>query len=593
MAGTIDIERVYCMNQAGIFIQVICAILAAMILSYLFANGRRCKATYSYMLCVFLLLLWNIAEIILLTSINKEQEMLALKIKFLPIVYIGVSWLYFCLTITNHKITKCKYFKFILISFPAVCYAFLLTNEYHHLFYKDVIFKTRLIRGPVFLIHTIESYLCIIIGTIYFAKSLKKAGKRTYRILFFLLLFLPLTVDILMLTDVISIKGLDMTAQSLLITLIIIGIIVYQKKFLNLLPVASRHFIEKMSDAIVVIDHENIVVGLNDAVNTMFPGLKLNMFDSALKLSDYIRSNATGNMRDTIADSLEKGKDSYSVKGKLKINDMDIFLEIGILTGFNQSYNGRLIIVEDRSEEQQLINEIRNKNILLMQTNERLMLANKKLTEANYRLEQYSQTAEELAITRERNRMGREVHDTVGHTLTLLIALAENVKSGLIDNQQELKDILDKSIDISRQALNDIRRFLSGIGAECCEKTNLEDWLRSLADIHLTSGTKVEVSITDNIPAIDTSKAMAIYRICQESVTNAIRHGHAKTVNIIIKRYPKGIRIYIIDDGKGCSEIVKGYGLTGMEERVKKLGGNITFGSDGEKGFNIVANLPI
>ena len=77
------------------------------------------------------------------------------------------------------------------------------------------------------------------------------------------------------------------------------------------------------------------------------------------------------------------------------------------------------------------------------------------------------------------------------------------------------------------------------------------------------------------------------------SVTNAIRHGQAKTVNIIIKGHSKGIRLYIIDDGKGCRDLVKGYGLTGMEERIAKLGGNITFGSDGEKGFNIIANLPV
>lgn len=128
---------------------------------------------------------------------------------------------------------------------------------------------------------------------------------------------------------------------------------------------------------------------------------------------------------------------------------------------------------------------------------------------------------------------------------------------------------------------------------ESFENTNLVDLLNDLMNNHLSSGTRIEVSISENLPAIDAVRAMAVYRICQEAVTNAIRHGQAKTVNIIIKGHPEGIRLYIFDDGKGCDELVKGYGLTGMEERVAKLGGNITFGSDGEKGFNIVANLPV
>ncbi|NLM12073.1 MAG: histidine kinase [Clostridiaceae bacterium] len=582
------------MNQAGIFIQVICAILAAMILTYLFANGRRCRTTYSYMLCIGLLLFWNIAEILLLMSSNNEQEMLALKIKFLPVVYIGVSWLYFCLVITNHKIIDNNLFKFILIFFPAVCYAFLLTNELHHLFYKEVIFKTKLIRGPVFWVHTVESYFCIITGTVCFFISLKKVGKtQNKNILFILALLIPLTANILMLTDVIPNRGFDITAQVLLITLIIFGIAVYQKKFLNLIPVAARHFIENMSDGIAIIDHENTVVGLNDSINIMFPGLNLKIYDSARKLSRYIRNNATGSMRDTLADALESGKIGCSVKGKLEINGMDVYLEIGTLTGFNQSHNGKIVIFEDRREEQQLLNEIKNKNIQLTNANERLIHANKMLTEANYRLEQYSKTAEELAVTRERNRMGRELHDTVGHTLTLLIALAENVKLKLKDGQEELKNIIDKSIEISRQALNDIRNYLKGKYAESFKNTNLSDLLKDLTNDHLSSGTKIEVSISENIPTLDTARAMTIYRICQESVTNAIRHGQAKTVNIIIKGHSKGIRLYIIDDGKGCRDLVKGYGLTGMEERIAKLGGNITFGSDGEKGFNIIANLPV
>ena len=586
------------MEQAGILIPVICAVLAAMILTYLFANGRRCRTTDSYMLCITLILFWNIAEIPLLMADNIEQEMLALKVKFLPVVYLGVSWLYFCLTIANCKILNSRIFKIAIILFPAVCYVFLLTNEHHHLFFREGAFITRPLKGevlgPVFWIHVVESYLCIITGTVIIIKNLRKAGRKfSNYILLILSLLLPLAANILILAGIIPYRRFDVTAQAILLTLVIFGIAVYRKKFLNLIPVAARHFIENMSDGIVIIDNDNVVVGLNDAINEAFPGLNLNIYDPARKLLDFIRDNSTGGMRDTIVDILESGSGNCCVKGRLEINGVDFYVETGILTDFNGSCCGRMVIFEDRREEQQLLNEIKNKNIQLTNINERLIEANKMLTEANYRLEEYSKTAEELAVTRERNRMGREVHDTVGHTLTLLIALTENVKSRLEGRQEDLKCILDKGIEISRQALNDIRIYLKGLHEESFENTNLVDLLNDLMNNHLSSGTRIEVSISENLPAIDAVRAMAVYRICQEAVTNAIRHGQAKTVNIIIKGHPEGIRLYIFDDGKGCDELVKGYGLTGMEERVAKLGGNITFGSDGEKGFNIVANLPV
>lgn len=582
------------MNRAAIILQVICAVLTSMLLSYLSASGRRCKSTNIYMFCTGLLLFWNVAEILLLMSENGKDKIIIFKIKFIPVVYAGVSWLYFCLTATCHKIAENRLFKFTLIVFPAACYAFLLTNEHHRMFYKGIMFKTRLAGGPVFWIHTVESYFCLISGTVILLNKFKIMEKSAdKKVLFALVLLIPLTADILMLTDAAPGKGLIMSVQVFLIVLIIAGIIVYRKKFLYLTPAAAGSFIENMPDGIVIIDSRNIIVGMNNAINEMLPGLKLKIYDSAVKLSDYIRNRSFGEIRDRLADAIESEGDFYPVKGNLKIDGLNIYVEAGILKNFNRACRGRIVIFEDQSEEYKLMNEIKNKNLLLTIVNERLIYVNKMLKEANYRLEQYSRTAEELAASKERNRMSREVHDTVGHTLTLLIALSENIKSKLNDDQEELKKMLDKNIDISRQALNDIRNYLKGLCSDSVKNTNLAEWLKDLANDHAVSGVDIEVSIDENIPDLDASRTMTVYRVCQEAVTNAIRHGEAKTVNIIIKRHSDGIKLYIIDDGKGCKNIVKGYGITGMEERISKLGGTVSFGSDGEKGFSVIAFLPV
>lgn len=579
----------------SVIIQVICAVLAGSILAYLIANGRRTKTTYSYMNCISLLLMWNISEVLLILSENPVEEMLALKLKFLPVVYIGACWLHFCLLATNCEWAKKKIFEVVLFSIPAILYLFLITNELHHLFYTEVIFKTRLCRGPIFWVHTVESYFCLISGTLYlFINMRRKFGKRTRESIWLIMaVLLPMVANILMLAEVIPNQGTDITAQVMLSSIIFLGVAVYQKKFLNLIPVAARHFIENMSDGIIIIDHENLVVGMNEAVNSLLPHLRLNIFDQADKITAYIRENACAKADDALLEAFEKDKGVKLVKGFIKLDEMELSIEVRELTGFRQSAAGRVIVIEDRSEEQQLLREIQNKNLLLTNANENLRMSNKMLSEANNRLEQFSATVEELAVSRERNRMGREVHDTVGHTLTLLIALAENVKLRLGEDQQDIRDSLDMSIDLSRQALNDIRSCLKGICEESFKKIELAEWLNYLEKINASSGIKVAYTIPDELPVLDAPRVMAIYRICQESVTNAIRHGHAKVVNIIIKNQPNSLRLYIFDDGQGCPEIIKGYGLAGMEERVRKLGGNISFGSDGEQGFNIIAEIPL
>ncbi|NLN65247.1 MAG: histidine kinase [Clostridiaceae bacterium] len=578
-----------------ILTQVICAILAGGILVYLATNGRRNRSSFSYMLCIGLLLLWHIAEIVLMLSRDPVQEMIALKIKFLPVVYIGVSWLYFCLATVHSKWVEKKTFVWTLFAIPALFYLFMITHEFHHLFFKEVIFKTKIVRGPVFWLHTAESYYCIFYGSFYLFAGLKKKFGRTTRenLLLLIAVMLPMAANIIMLIEIIPNRGMDITSQVMLLTMIFFGVAVYQKGFLDLIPVAARHFIENTSVGIIIIDNENLVVGVNDAINRLLPELQLKIYDPVDKITRYIRKNCQTEAARIFVESMEGKPFLEPVRASMKLKGLDLNLEGRVLTGFNQSATGRLLVVEDRSEEQQLLSEIREKNLLLTKTNEELLHSNSLLTKANSRLERFSITIEELAISRERNRVGREVHDTVGHTLTLLVALAENAKLKLTEDQVEIRDTLDKSIDLSRQALNDIRSCLKGICLESFKSTELAEWMSHLVKTNASSGTIVEYSISSKIPPLDAARVMAIYRVCQESVTNAIRHGQAHKVNIIIKSQQNMLRLYVFDDGKGCRAIKKGYGLTGMEERIAMLNGSISFGSDGEKGFNIIAELPL
>jgi signal transduction histidine kinase len=243
----------------------------------------------------------------------------------------------------------------------------------------------------------------------------RKVGKSLkYIMLLLLAVLIPMVANALMLIGVLPNKGLDITSQVLLLSFIFFGVAVYQQKFLNLYPVAARHFIETMPDGIIILDKENLVIGVNGAVNNLFPGLGLKIYDKSIKIIDYIRENDEEGFSPVLALALQDASTQLTEKVKLKIHDMVITVELMTLAGFHQTPTGKIVILENVTEEQQLLDEIQKKNLLLTKSNIRLTHSNNMLMSANNRLEKLSQTIEELAVMKERNRVGREVHDTVG-----------------------------------------------------------------------------------------------------------------------------------------------------------------------------------
>jgi signal transduction histidine kinase len=107
------------------------------------------------------------------------------------------------------------------------------------------------------------------------------------------------------------------------------------------------------------------------------------------------------------------------------------------------------------------------------------------------------------------------------------------------------------------------------------------------------SGMDIDFTYEGFSSFVSANYSKVIFRVCQEALTNSLRHGKAKHVNIILKLNDNKIKIFIFDDGCGSPNIKKGFGLSGMEQRVKDLDGNIVFGSDGESGFNIRLEIPI
>lgn len=233
--------------------------------------------------------------------------------------------------------------------------------------------------------------------------------------------------------------------------------------------------------------------------------------------------------------------------------------------------------------------EIIEKNLEL---NKRLEIANTDLKRTNEELEKSLMDNARLAEIRERNRIAREIHDTLGHTLTGLAAGIDACIALAGDDKPALRNQLDLLSKVSRNGIKDIRMSVSSLRPDAPERLNLKNAIEELVEnTKRVAGVNIKLDCDIINLKFDEDEEMAIYRIVQESLTNAIRHGKAKNIDVSIKKNYGSINLLICDDGIGCEDIKAGFGLRHIRERVNMLKGQVNFSS--EEGFKVEAMIPI
>ncbi|MGN0356132.1 MAG: sensor histidine kinase [Muricoprocola sp.] len=214
------------------------------------------------------------------------------------------------------------------------------------------------------------------------------------------------------------------------------------------------------------------------------------------------------------------------------------------------------------------------------------------LQTANEQLQEYADMSERMAQTRERNRLAREIHDTLGHTLTG-IAMGLDACMALIDISPEMtKEQLEKLSTVSREGITDIRRSVNELRPDALERLSLDVAIRKMiTDMSKMSDVQIFFETDVRKMQFDEDEENAIYRVIQESITNAVRHGKAKKIWITMQRQEGEIVLTIRDNGIGCKEIKSGFGTRHIRERIEMLRGTVSF--DGHNGFTVTANIPI
>ncbi len=227
---------------------------------------------------------------------------------------------------------------------------------------------------------------------------------------------------------------------------------------------------------------------------------------------------------------------------------------------------------------------------------ERLREQTEALARANQQLRHYASALEQLTVSRERNRMARELHDTLAHTLADLTVQMETAKAYARVNPETTCELLDTALISARSGLQETRRSLKSLRASPLVELGLAAALGELAQTTAeVAALRLDLTIDAVLPTLPPDSEQAIYRIAQEALANVNYHAGAAHLTVALTFAPGMIHLLVQDDGRGFqpdTPVAAGhYGLAGMAEWAQITGGRLTITSAPNQGTTVHAEI--
>jgi signal transduction histidine kinase len=225
----------------------------------------------------------------------------------------------------------------------------------------------------------------------------------------------------------------------------------------------------------------------------------------------------------------------------------------------------------------------------------RLREQRESLREANANLTHYASTLEQLTVSRERNRLARELHDTLAHSLTAISVSLETAKAYFDIDANKTRELIDKSLESTHVGVDETRRALKALRSSSLEDMGLGlAILRAAESAAARFNLNLTLDLKNPMPSLSPDVEQTIYRIVQESIENIVNHSRAKNFSVHLES--KGhITLTIQDDGIGFdmkSDASSGhFGLVGMYERAELAGGKLKIESEKGKGTKVVLTI--
>lgn len=547
---------------------IIAVILLVAVTTLLVLKSKKSPLLYSYLTVVAMILIWMVSKILKTVSPNQSIRWFFTSFQYFGIQFLGYFLLIFSFIYRNSKLPNRRIL--LLLSIPPIfSYLIVVTNPIHMMFYSYYDFyKDKF--GSLFLPVQSIQYLYLLISIILLSKNFTKQDSLKYnpiisKVFSILIVFSVSTNVYYILFKMTSMLWIfpfpvfDFTPISITLAFILFTIPAFQYRFFDILAISYQSIYDCIPQGITYLDQRCNLQNYNQAVIDILPASFIQP-SSDINLLELLEHKSSDLSTDQLISD-----DNESII--LQLNH-DKYIKIKKLT--NHSKKSYILMCD--------ITEV-------IKLNEELILKNEELAHTNSKLKLLANSTRELAITRTKTLIAQNMHDILGHTFTIALGNLSLLKdeSNLLDSKLMLSQIEE----LLMNCISDMTNTLSG-NYFSTEQNSLVKAINSLSNHNIN----MDFVTQGNVYELNTQKTETIYRLCQEAMTNTIRHSQAQTLHIILRYHQNEVEIFIIDDGVGCSSINKGYGLKGIERRISEVNGTVTFGSDGNKGFHIHAMFP-
>lgn len=554
-----------------VILHIIAISISVVALVILYMKSNKTKSLKAFIIVQSTMIAWMIFKIFKTVAPTVEIRWWAIvsyygAICLLEATFLEFGYIYYKGKLFNNKIRVLVYI------IPIIQFIVVVTNPLHHLFYKTYDFY-RDTFGILFYVHLGIEYIYILIGAVYCSFKFKKLLKHTskiYRSLVAIAILTPVLFNIIYISgafrDIIYALNLlvifDITPMAFTISLLIFVYITFKYEFFNLSPIMEHEIIYEIDTPICVLNDNYEIVFVNEKLKKIFNN------NCKKELKKIVKSNGL------FSKDLDLKKEFW-----YKERCFLIFKKIIRLKSSKQF----LITFDEITSYKEVEKEIINKR------NE-LDIANIKLNET---INILKETSKEVA----RNYVARELHDIIGHSLVVTSKLLEVAQLYYKkDMEMTLTSLEDASLSIETGILQmkQVHEKVYEIDDEALYKPGslLEKEMENMLDYIKNIGIDATLVFKGGRNKIKINIFEIIKKICIELVTNSLKHSNASKLLVSITITKLSISILIIDNGKGCENIVPGNGLKGIYNRLVPVNGTIKYGSSKSEGLSTSIFIP-
>lgn len=539
-------------------------------------RGRKAKYNAAYLVCHGLAILWCASQMFWMLAQTELELKIANLCGNVGICFIGTFWFYFAMMYTEKKMGVVA--KAVPAMLSCFHYLMILTNDWHHLYYSS--FRKDNIRHALFFYtNGMTVYMLVFLGALIIYRSLsvrgdeqavdpevaKYSGERTAKGLVAASVLIPVLLNLCYQTGVFH-ATFDITPLGFGISAILILLATLRYRFMDVNITAFDTILAGLSDGVGVFDRTGRCTYTNKAFYEL-----LNLTESRGVLSSEDVVERIGSMQPGDEDSGqpvfrdEEGRYlQFQVYQWLTGNSGDDTMEITSLKELaGEERKNTVFVVEDMSRYYKLLHQERELAVI----NER------------------------LALEQERNRIAGQVHDTAGHTLTMI---GSYMKLALLavrgQKPEEVEEYLIQAGKLSGDGIRELRQSINQLRREASYELATQG-IMQLAD--QVKEIAVEVTVQGEDCEKYSHLSGILYDCTRESITNTLKYAQASRMDIIVRFQGNAVELVIGDDGRGCDRIEENNGIRGIRERVEKAGGEVRFQSAAGDGFLTRLRLPV